>query len=53
MQRRNLVLSLPPMVLAPGLAWAQSSPKTVRIGILVGGLMAPHEEEACAPPMDA
>lgn len=46
MQRRSMILSGVSLLSAAGPVFAQSAPKMVRIGILVGDTTAPHEEQA-------
>ncbi|MBP6852452.1 MAG: ABC transporter substrate-binding protein [Rhodoferax sp.] len=46
MHRRHLILAATSALAAPGLAVAQARPKPFRIGLLVGDLIAPHEDEA-------
>jgi ABC-type uncharacterized transport system substrate-binding protein len=45
MQRRTLMLAGALLVALPGLGRGQSSQRTVRIGVLAGDMIAPHEEE--------
>ena len=46
MQRRTMMLAGVALLSVTGPVFAQSTQKTVRIGMLVGDLTAPHEEQA-------
>lgn len=46
MQRRQLVFAATSALAASGLAFAQTRPTLLRIGVLVGDQIAPHEDEA-------
>ncbi|MBP6852519.1 MAG: ABC transporter substrate-binding protein [Rhodoferax sp.] len=46
MQRRRLVFAATFTLAVPGLAFAQARPRPYRIGLLVGDVVAPHEDEA-------